>query len=68
MFGWLKVGEDVPVMGSGILVSDGKKVGVWRYRGFWPDHDGNGCCTADSSTELLGKVTHWKPFPAAPGG
>lgn len=63
---WIKLSDSNPSYGQAVIVSDGIEVGVWRYRDFWPDHDGNGCSNQKSATELLGKVTHWMPLPKPP--
>lgn len=64
--GWIERSIRSPSYGQAVIVSDGVSVGVWRFRGFWPDHNGNGCSGESSSTTLLNEITHWMPLPAAP--
>lgn len=63
---WVKCSDLEPAYGQSVIVSDGSDVGVWRFRGFWPDHNGNGCSNQNSATELLREVTHWMPLPEPP--
>lgn len=60
---WINVSDDSPRDRQAVIVSDGVGVGVWRWRGFWPNHDGNSCCNENSATELLGRIIKWMPLP-----
>ncbi|MGX1958423.1 DUF551 domain-containing protein [Serratia proteamaculans] len=56
----------MPNKGQCVSITDGVLVGVWRYRGFWPDCDGNGCASTSDPFLLIRFVTHWQPLPEAP--
>lgn len=64
--GWVSCNKRIPNKGQCVSVTDGNLVGVWRYRGWWPDFDGNGCASTSDPLILIKNITHWMPLPAAP--
>lgn len=66
MSNWIRIEESQPRNGQAVQVSDGRDVGVWRYRGFWPDNDWYRCSTSNSALETLMPVTHWMPLAEPP--
>ena len=64
--GWIKCSERMPTKMQCVSITDGYLVGVWRYRGWWPDFDGNGCASTSDPLILIKNITHWMPLPAAP--
>lgn len=64
--GWVKCSDRIPSKDQCVSISDGHLVGVWRYRGWWPDFDGNGCASTSDPLLLIKNITHWMPLPAAP--
>ncbi|QHJ82515.1 MAG: hypothetical protein [Caudoviricetes sp.] len=66
MSDWIKVSDRMPSNGQCVSISDGHLVGVWRYRGWWPDFDGNGCASTSDPLHLIKNITHWMPLPEPP--
>ena len=66
MAGWILCSDKSPRQGQAVQVSDGHDVGVWRWRGFWPDNDWHRCSGSNHALETLRPVTHWKPLSEPP--
>ncbi|WP_223563954.1 DUF551 domain-containing protein [Pantoea agglomerans] len=64
--GWIKCSDQTPRDRQAVIISDGHDVGVWRWRGFWPNREGDSCSVEHSATTLLGPTTHWQPLPSPP--
>jgi hypothetical protein len=56
---WIKCSDQTPRDRQAVIISDGHDVGVWRWRGFWPNREGDSCSVEHSATILLGPITHW---------
>lgn len=67
MSNWISISESQPRNGQGVQITDGRDVGVWRYRGFWPDNNWHYCSGSSGSRQTLMSVTHWMPLAAPPG-
>jgi len=63
---WIKCSDQTPRDRQAVIISDGHDVGVWRWRGFWPNREGDSCSVEHSATTLLGPITHWQALPPPP--